>query len=158
MTYKRIISSQAWGAIAARETTEAFLMLLTLTPSEGQVIRLVNNTTDITSREAVFIHFPFSLDLPSDEQGQIAEARIVLDNVSRVLIDEIRNLPTPLTALLEVILASTPDVIEASFPDFTLRSITYNMVTIEGSLTLEDFLSEPYPKDILTANNYPAMY
>jgi len=152
------ISSSAWQAIAVRETTEAFLLLMTVTPSGQPPIRMVNNTSDVVSRGNTFIAYPFTIDLPSNEEGQISSARIVLDNVSRTLVDEIRALASPLQVLLEVVLSSAPDTVEASFPDFTLRNVTYNALTIEGTLTLEDFLSEPYPKDILSGASFPGLF
>ena len=135
MSNSRSLSAAAWASITARTTGEVWLLLLTITPGEDAPIRMVNSSADIQSRGNTFIAFPFDLDLPTDEEGQISSARIVLDNVSRQLIDEIRNLPSPLVALVELILESAPDVVEASFPDFTLKSLSYNMITIQGDLS-----------------------
>ena len=154
----RTLTPQAIQAMMSRDTTEVFLPLLTLYPEGQSPIRLVSNTQDITSRGNVYTAFPFEPVFPKDEEGQIASAKIRLDNVTRSLIDEIRSLASPLRVALEVVLASTPDTVEVGFYDFTLRSVTYDATKLEGTLTLEDFLSEPYPKDIMSAAMFPGQF
>lgn len=153
----RTLSTVAYQALSVQQTGEAFHFLLTIENSAGPPLRLTDNTTDVVSRSQTFIAYPFALELPSDAAGRISEARIAIDNVSRALVDEIRNLAEPLVLTIEVVASSTPDTVEFEARDYTLKNITYDALTISGTLTQENYLSELYPKDILSGALFPGL-
>jgi len=154
----RNISSAALTAINTQQTSEVFVILLTIEVPDAQPIYLTNNSEDVVSRGRTYIAYPFALETPSDENGQISEARLSIDNVSRSLVDEIRNLADPLQLSIEVVLASTPDTVEASWNDYILRQVTYDALTISGTLTQENYMTEPYPKDVMSAATFPGQF
>lgn len=154
----RTLSTAAYQAIHAQQTGEAFHLLLTIENSAGPPLRLTDNTEDVTSRGDTFIAYPFALELPSDAAGQISEARLSIDNVARALVDEVRSLEEPLVLTIEVVLASTPDTVEYLAQDYRLQNVVYDALTISGTLTQENFLTEPYPKDILSAATFPGQF
>jgi len=153
----RALTSAAFQAILAQETPEAFALLLTITVPGASPIYMAD-AEDIVSNGNSFLAYPFSLQLPTDENGQVTEARLTIDNVARTLIDEIRTLSQPLSLLMEVVMISDPDNILIAYPDFELTNVTYDQLTISGALTLENFLQEPYPKDVLSASNFPGLF
>lgn len=154
----RVLSTAALQAINASETDEIFHMLITIEVPDAPPIFLTSNTETVTSRGRDYISYPFALELPSDEQGQISQARMSIDNVSRALIDEIRGLTNPLRLTIEVVLATSPDVVEYVANDYVLRDVTYDELSITGTLTSEDFLNEPYPKDLISAALFPGVF
>jgi len=154
----RTLSTLALQSGNAQQTGEAWITLLTIEVPDGQPIYMTDNTEDITSRSRSYIAYPFALELPSDENGQISSARLSIDNVSRTLVDEIRNLSDPLKLTIEVVLASTPDTVEYAANDYILNQVTYDALTISGTLSQENFLSELYPKDIMSAVFYPGQF
>lgn len=156
----RSTSAAFKAAVYAQQTDEIFLILLRLTLPTDPVsyLYLVNNTSDIVSNGQTYTAFPFSISLPTDENGRPSEATIAIDNVSRALVDELRGLTAPLGVRIQLIRASDPDVIEAEFDDFELRDVRYDAFSIQGRLTLESFISEPYPKDTLSAGNFAGLF
>lgn len=154
----RTLSTAAYSAINAQQTGEVFHVLLTIENSGGMPIRMTDNTEDVVSRGQTFIAYPFALELPSDETGNISQARLSIDNVARALVDEVRTLAEPLVLTIEVVAASTPDTVEYSAADYTLKNVTYDALTISGTLTQENYLSEPYPKDIMSAATFPGQF
>lgn len=154
----RTLSTAALQAINAQETSDVFAVLLTIEVPDSTPIYLTDNSENIVSRSRTYVSFPFALELPSDENGQISEARLSIDNVSRYLVDEIRGITDPLQLTIEVVLVDSPDTIEYSAEDYTLRQITYDALTISGTLTQENYLSEPYPKDVMSASNFPGLF
>lgn len=154
----RTLSTIAYQALNAADTGEVFHVLLTVANSDGPPIRMTDNSEDVVSRSNTFISYPFGLELPSDESGTISEAKLSIDNVSRVLVDEIRSLVEPLVLTIEVVTASTPDTVEYSAIDYTLKNVTYDALTISGTLSQENYVTEIYPKDILSAANFPGLF
>lgn len=154
----RTLSTAAYSAINAQQTGEVLHMLLTVENSAGPPIRMTDNSVDVVSRGWTFIAYPFALELPTDEAGNISSARLSIDNVARALVDEIRNLVEPLVLTIEIVAASTPDTVEYSAVDYRLKNVTYDALTISGTLTQENYLTEPYPKDVMSAATFPGLF
>lgn len=156
------LSIPARRALFASETGEVFLLLITIShASFTPPIRVVNNTTNITSRGNVFLGCPFQLSLPDEREEQLSsQMQIQIDNVDRKIMEGIRSLPvgaTP-TVTAELILASDPNTVEQDFPDFTLRQVEYDALVITGSLMVEDMLNERYPQFEFTPVWFPGLF
>lgn len=154
----RPVSTTTLAELNAQETGEAFHVLVTIDVPESPSIYMTSDTVETVSRGRTYINYPFALELPSDAAGQISEARMSIDNVDRALMDEIRNLGDPLRLTIEVVANSTPDTVEYSANDFVLRNLSYDALTISGTLSQENFLTEPFPKDIMSARSFPGLF
>ena len=155
----RNLSPSAYQAIHASETDEAFLILLTI-DHEGfsQPIRVSSDAVDTISREENFVTFPFELNLPDDREGQSPRASLIIDNVSREIVQALRNIDSAPTVLMEIVCGSDTNIVEASFPDFKLINVKYNALTIQGELTIEDFSAEPYPSGQFSPADFPSLF
>lgn len=154
----RTLSTAGYAAVNAQETGEVFHMLITVANSNGPPIRMTTNSEDVVSRGNTFLAYPFALELPTDEAGNISEARLSIDNVARALVDEIRGLVEPLVLTIEVVTESTPDTVEYSAEDYRLKNVNSDAITISGTLTQENYLTEPYPKDIMSGATFPGLF
>ncbi len=155
----RNISLNAKKALFASEMSEVFLVLLTIDHiSLANPIRVCNNVKNIASRGAEFIAFPFHLNLPSEDEDRPQRAKLVIDNIDRLIVKTIRELSTPPNVLIEIIRAEDPDVVEASFPDFSFTNIRYDANIVEGDLTIESFVSEPYPFGTFNPSYFPGIF
>ncbi len=142
-----------------QETGEAFLVLLTISHDDlAQPIRVVNNQENITSNGNLFVAFPFEIELPGSGGNSLPEVTLRIDNVDRQIVQAIRSISGAPTVTLEVIMASTPDVIEAGPYEFTLRNATYDALAVEGRLQFKDILNEPYPADSFTPSGFPGLF
>ena len=155
----RSITTTARQATYDAETSEAFLILLTLThPDLAGPIRVVNNGVDVVSGGDTFIAFPFRLSLPTDSDERPPRARLSIDNVDRQIVTAVRQVSGPIGVLMEIVLASDPDTIEASFPDFELTEVRYDALVVEGDLGIEAFVREPFPGDRFTPSGYLGLF
>lgn len=155
----RNLSNATLAAIYAQETSAVWLYLLTLThPSLGAPIRLCSNVTDITSRGNVYTAYPFQIAIPSEIDGELPRVELLIDNVARLLVDELRTLATPLTATLELILASAPDTVEAGPWNCTLKKAEYDALTVRLDLGYEDILNEPVSYRRFTPTDFPGLF
>ena len=155
----RPLSTTAIRALTAQETGEIFLSLITITHEDlAAPLYFVNNTENITSRGVEFLGWPFEIALPDEREDALPTVQIRIDNVDRRIMEGIRGLTTAPTVLLEVVLASAPDVIEAGPINFTLRCVEYDALVITGTLTPEDMLNEPAMQFSFTPALFPGLF
>ena len=85
---------------------DGILLLLELTaPSFGTTVRLVNDTQDCVSNGNTYVAFPFRFTLPDDIPGQVARARLEIDNVGREITADLESLQPNeiITATIKVV-------------------------------------------------------
>ena len=154
----RSLSALCRQALYAEGTEQVFLLLLTISHGDlAAPIRVVNNTVSIVSRSQTFVAYPFEIDLPGESAEQLASVQLRIDNVDRAIVDSLRQLLAPPSVLLEVVLASQPDVVEASFA-LTLASADYDALVVTATLRFEDILSEPFPAGSFLPGNFPGLF
>jgi hypothetical protein len=155
----RNVSLAAMQAALAQETSKVFLVLMDVHhDTYGTTARLVNNTEDITSGGNVYTAFPFYPKLPDDLEDREPVAEISVANVSRELIDEIRNIQAGLKVTLKVVLSDSPNTIEWGPVEMDVRSISYNADAITFSLGMQAFSREPFPYPAFTPNKFPGLF
>lgn len=141
----RALSAEMIRAVNGRETSELFVVLLTIShPSIDPPIRVVSNTEDVVSRGETFIGFPFDITLPDDVQ-QASHATLKLQNVDTRIGRAIDAIEDPASLTIEVIRWSAPDVVEISYPNFMLRNVQGDVMEITGEIGLDDYSMEPWP-------------
>lgn len=155
----RSVSTTFKQAVAAQETGEAFLVLLTISHADlAAPIRVSSDAVNTTSRGETYVAFPFDLALPDDNRSSAPRARLTIDNVDRQIVEAMRLIQSPPTVLMEVVLASDPDTVEAEFPAFKLRSVEVDILTVRGDLTIELFEDEPYPAGSFVPSAFPGLF
>jgi hypothetical protein len=155
----RSVTLTARQALYAQETGEAFLVLLTMDHADlGAPIRVSSDAVDTVSRGNTFLAFPFQLSLPDDTDDRPPRARLTIDNVDRTIVQTLRQISSAPTVLIEVVRGADPNTVEAAFPDFELSNASYDVLTVQGDLTLESFLREPYPAARFTPAGFPGLF
>jgi hypothetical protein len=155
----RTLSPVLLRAIFSESTREVLLALLKIEhPNLVTPIRVVNNLQPITSQGYTWAAFPFEITLPGEAEDELPVMTLRIDAVDRQIITAVRNLQGAPDITLDLIVASQPDVVEASFVGFKLKNVSYDNLTVEGELRLEEILSEPFPKDSFTPFVAPGLY
>ena len=154
----RTLSNRALASAFSQQTDDVWLVLLTIThPSLTTPLRFVNNYESVTSGGDLYIAFPFEIEFPGQDPDSAGEARITIDNIDRQIVTTIRSISSPPEVTLEVILAATPNTIEASFSGMVLRDVTYDVQKVTGTLRFEDIMSEPLSVQ-MTPQRFPGMF
>jgi len=155
----RSLSLAARKAVNAQETEEVFLLLLTLDHEDlAEPIRVVNNTEDVTSRGDTYIAYPFEIALPDEDPESVARVTLRIDNVNREIVKSLRAISSPLSVGLEVVMATSPDTVEAGPFNMTLVSAEHDALTVTGELAFEDVLNEPFPGHGYVPSAYPGLF
>ena len=153
------LSDKLVKAALAPETGEVFLMLLTFYHQEfEQPIRLVNNLEDIVSRGDTYVAFPFDLAMPPDDGESLPVVQITAQNATLELIDELRSIQSQMAVRIELILASSPDYVEALVDDMRVSSIQYDKQTIQMTCTVDDLLNTSFPGERYLPSNFPGLF
>ena len=167
----RTTSTTFREAVYQPETDEVFVLLLTINHDDlgEDIIRLSTDNKDTFTIDSVevrgtssqgyqFLFLPMEIVLPDDSDETISAAKISIDNVDRQILNAIRGLDSAPTITMQIVLASTPDVIEAQFNSFELRDVTADALVISGTLSLGNFLSEPFPGGSMLPSNFPGIF
>ena len=153
------VSINAMRAMFAQETGEVFLVCLTITHPDITTLRLVNNTQVVVRTAGTYQPYPMQLSLPAQRDDQLPQVDIVIDNVDREVLRQIRLLAGVPQVTMEVIMASSPDTVEAGPFDFALKSATYDVLAITGTLGYEDdILNQQVPAMTYTPTNSPGLF
>lgn len=157
-TFGRNLSAAAKQAIFAQETGEVFLHLLEISHDSIETLRFVDNTEQIVSNGDTYLPYAFRIALPGEFDDQLPTVHLEIDNVDRVILEGIRALPSSPSIRMAVILASSPDTIEAGPFTFTLKAVDYDAMSISGTLAFEDTLNEPYPFVRFSPGLFPGIF
>lgn len=159
----RTISSLLREAINAPQTGAALLMLLRLShPRFTDTIRIVRDGKDLVSRGHTYQRFPFECGLPRESDEAPPRLTLRICNVDRSIISQVRDARAgggePIAVELELVLAATPDTVEAGPLRLSIRRITYDALVISGELRYEDLLDEPYPAAKFSPSRAPGLH
>jgi hypothetical protein len=153
-----LTSDLATGQAIAQHADEAFLVLLTITHETIVTpFRFVRNRVGITSRGAAFLASHFEVELPNDA-AEVPQARIAVANVDRRIGQALQKLVTPPSALIELVLASTPDIVERAWDQFSLVEATWDAMTVQGVLSRITYWDEPWPYPRVTPQRFPGLF
>lgn len=141
-----------------QESGDPFLALFRLSHSSFSTIYLVNNTVNITSNGIEYTAFPVDLQLPVDDGETVREVLITLDNVSQLLIDELRTVTDAIDVEIDMVLASNPDLVEVSLGELKIKNIEYNALQIKGRLYMDDFLNTEISSEKYTPSLYAGIF
>lgn len=157
----RTVSPAALRAMLAQETGEVFLICLTINhPTFTTPYLLVNDQRPLTRTAGIFESFAFDVALPAEQDDQVPQVTLTIDNLDRKVLQSIRTIGAPRPSVaLEVVLASTPNTVEAGPFNFAILSVTYDAMTIQGVLGFEDdLLNTAFPGDTYTPTNSQGLF
>lgn len=155
----RTLSNAALQAIYSQETNQVFLILLMINHEDLALpIRVVNNYQAITSNGQTYVPYAFEFDPPDEREGVITSAKLIIDNIDRSIVAMIRSLTTAPTVTVSIVLADSPDTIEAGPNEFQLKNISYNAETVSGDLIFDEMDNLNIPGDIFNPVDFGGLF
>lgn len=162
----RILSAQAVAAGAARETGVLLLQALKIELADSTVLRVVNNTENITvAGVGEFTAYGFQLDMPEETEEGFGTARITIDNVDQWLTAYLRNQFGPIEVTFYIVsetdLTADPkefDNIEFQSRPLRLRDVAYDAKSVRGVLYYEDTLRQKWPPESFTPQHFSGLF
>ena len=174
------LSPAAIKAMFSSETDEQLIMLLTVYDPNGSTdpeavttpIRLSDNytqrlstTTDeevvygVVSNSQEYLFIPMTLNLPNEQETGLGDCSISLNFVSPEMITVIReHLRVRTKVLIQLVVSSNLNYIEATFTDFYITSAAYNAESINLNLSMVSYNTEPFPSFSFTPSYFPGLF
>ena len=138
----------------SEKTGATFLALLTLRhPQFSASHRFVNDRVNIVSQGDTYLALPFQVIRPA-ENDRDPEARIRVANVDSRLGSESLRIFGPVEVDMQVVLASSPGLIERAWTDFEMIRVTFNAQFLEGTLTQRQYSQRPWPPRRMTPSGF----
>lgn len=156
----RTLPTSVITAVNSQTTTNVFLVLLEISHSAIGTFYLVNNTENIISGATTYLAFPFSVTLPPDDPELQVRARLTLSHVTSEL-NILRTLAGQrerVSFSLKVIEASDPTVVLQSISGLVAASVGYNASAMDIDLTIDNFLTEPFPSATFSPSTFPGIF
>jgi hypothetical protein len=128
--------------------------------SSDPTVRLNNDplTYGTISRGFPYLYIPFAAVLPDDKEDAPPVGRLMVDNIYRELIPLLRSYSTPAKVTMEIVMASTPDFVEAAWADFDLLTSSFDQASVTISLGVDALQNEPFPSDTLNPSTFPGLF
>ena len=166
------MSPEAIRAMFSPDSDETLITLLTVYDEDNvtpiahiadNFTKRISETTEhvtygVTSRGIDYTFIPLQITLPSDEDNTAPRCQIVLQDVTREVTPLIRAISKPPRIALELVLNSSPDIVEVSFYDFYISNISYNAETVTFTLEMINYQTEPFPCYSFTPRFFPGLY
>jgi len=158
----RNLSPTTEQALYDEETGEVIATLITISHADlNDPIRLTDNGEDVTYNGNTYMHFPYRIQLPRDEdEASGSLAHVEVDAVDRRVVEAIRNISGVPDFDLIVANISDPNspTVEVEWPTFSLANARYDSTSVKGDLVLEVLTEEPFPADKQDPSRFPGMF
>lgn len=152
------LSQGALQAVLASATGKVFLECLTITHSDMQTVRVVNDSVDLVRSEGTYQHFPFQVSAATQTSDRPPALMITADAVDQTIISALRPLAGKRERAkikYEVVLADTPDSVEFGPVTFELDSMSTDSATqvqVRASF-LKGALNDAFPHKQFAPSN-----
>jgi hypothetical protein len=96
--------------------------------------------------------------LPDQIRGQSPRASLVFENVAADSAKILRSITSPARISIDLVLASSPDVVEESDTDLLATRGGYDADRITLDISREPFTAEPWPSGRMTQARFPGLH
>lgn len=109
------------------------------------------------SRGETFYYIGLQAQLPDEKDEATPQSRLMISNVERSAIPLIRSIDSPADALLELVLASDPDVVEIPTP-LQILHVEFDAAQIVCELGRDGLTTASFPAGIFGPGAFPGLF
>ncbi|WP_430914066.1 DUF1833 family protein [Methylobacterium sp. sgz302541] len=165
----RTIPVTTRAVLQAAQADEAAALLVIITHETlDEPVRLSSDPTVRISSEPYVLGtrhqglvYPFvlmSAVLPDDQERSPPKTTLAFENVDADMAKVLRSITSPAEVEMRIVLASTPDQIEARFTRLRATKGSYDANQVSLDISREPFTSEPMPAGRMTADRFPGLF
>lgn len=142
----------------ASSSEVAWLCLLTITAEGQPPLYVVNNSEPVVSRGITYAPYPFNVTLPQDDSDTLPSVRLVISNIDRAIVEFIRGQAVAPDIAVELVTSAYPDIVEKALTFLRLTNVSYTALTVEGSLDVDNFLTQRFPAESYVPPLFPGLF
>jgi hypothetical protein len=151
-------SAQAIAAAQATTTEFVWIFLVSIGTPGNPVLRLCNNSEPIVSRGETYQPFPFSVKLSTDDGETLPVMQLEFMHLSGEITEAIRGFEQAPDISIELVTNITPDIVERQLSYVKLVNVSYDAMTVSGTLNVINTLSVAFPAESYTPSRYPGLF
>lgn len=156
----RQVSPAALQAMMAQSTPEVFVPLLRIEhPDLDAPVLLAYNTDPVVRSDGTYRPCAFEIPLPEQGDDESLTTTVTVDNTDLEVNEKIRTLTGQPKVTFMVVLASSPDTVEAGPFEMNLQQAQANAQTIQGNLGYEmDVFAQDVPGQDYLPGTSPGLF
>lgn len=166
------LSSTTKASLLASESGEAIVFLITITHADlteparvcTAALQRVVETDDellygVVSRGETFIYIPnIGITLPTDDDESAPGIGLSIGRFDEI-VDAIRSIGVDAPKVnVEMVMSTSPNLVEASWPEFDLQKTSIEADVITGTLGLDSLDTEPGCPYSFTPAYFPGLF
>ena len=106
-----------------------------------------------------YLYAGFDAALLNDESGSVPQVQITIPNAHRSIIEAIESMGSgPVEVDLKLVFADTPDITELEITGLEMGRITYDEMSITGTISRDMLFNEPFPSRSFTPQEWPFLF
>jgi hypothetical protein len=136
---------------------DVFIRLITIQWPDSTVDRYVQGFQDLTSRGQVFTAANFEIAFPQEPEDEIPTMTFNFALSERTLITKMRSFDKAPTMIMELILLSSPNIVQASFT-FDVKNVKTQGLSAQVEVGFEPYLDFGVPQISYSPNIFPGLF
>jgi hypothetical protein len=167
------LSAPALQALFAQETDKELITLITIYDPQNPetvVLRIADGFTGrisetaeevmygVQSRGNNYIFLPVEINMPDEAENSAPKCSITFYDVTRYVMPIAREIQGRPKVKLEIVLSSSPNVVEASFSNFYITNFAYTVDRVTADLGMVNYELEPFPQYSFTPVYFPGLF
>ena len=148
------------GITEAQDITSeiAWLYLVTIQIPGAPALRIVNNNEPVTSNGETFEPYPFDVVLSADDGETVPAIRLLLMHIDGTIAHAMRDFTSSPAVDIQLVLSSTPDIVERSLSGAKIRSAVYDAMGVEMDLQTFNTLGSTFPGPMYHPHEFPGLF
>jgi hypothetical protein len=144
--------------LLSREMDDVAIVLLKIShPDLNADINVCTAGESIHSNGEWYMHYPFDIALPQDNQDAPV-AQITIGNVDRRIGQAVEALTTSPSIAMQIVSDVDPDEVFYDWQNFEFANVDWDGLSVKGDLKIRSYNNEPWPKIKVRPSNFPNLY
>jgi hypothetical protein len=167
------LSPTALQAMFGPETDKDLILLVTIyDPSnptqvvlrlcDGFTQRISETADDVTygviSRSNAYTFLPMEVTMPDESDNSAPKCSLTFYDVTRYVMPVARSISGQPKVKLELVVSSTPDIVEATFSSFYITNFSYSVDRVTAEMSMIGYEREPFPQYSFSPVYFPGLF
>jgi hypothetical protein len=136
--------------------SDVFIFLVTVKHGVEEH-RFTQMHTTVTSRGKDYKPYGLQIQWPNPKDA-LPKVNVVFDNVDRELVQIFRKFTDAPTITVELTTSLDPNIVEKSYADIQVNSVSYDAMSIQVAGTVKNMLSKAFPYVKYDVPGYPGIH
>jgi hypothetical protein len=129
---------------------------------DGFTQRISETADDVTygviSRSNAYTFLPMEVTMPDESDNSAPKCSLTFYDVTRYVMPVARSISGQPKVKLELVVSSTPDIVEATFSSFYITNFSYSVDRVTAEMSMIGYEREPFPQYSFSPVYFPGLF